>query len=336
VGLVPELRILPLISSATEIVHALGLGRFQVGRSHECDYPAEVLDLPICTRPAIAVNGSSAEIDQLVKQRLYSALSIYEVDAPLIRELRPTHIITQTQCKVCAVSLDDVQSALRDEWAVAAQIVSCEPYALADVWNDIQRIAGACCEAERGDRLVADLRNRMAAVRPPLAGRPTVVAIEWLEPLMTAGNWVPELIERAGGVNLFGTAGQHSPWMTWEQFVRADSDVIVALPCGFDLTRTREEMHWLTERAEWPQLKAVRHGRVYICDGNQFMNRPGPRLVESLEIFAQMLHSERFPPSLENIGWQHFGNGVGDLNTVKSAVLDENFVGVRARDDHAR
>jgi len=304
-----ELRILPLISSATEIVHALGLGAFQVGRSHECDYPAEVLNLPVCTRPAIAVSGSSAEIDALVKERLRAALSVYEVDAALIRSLRPTHIITQTQCKVCAVSLDDVQNALRDEWAVDAQIVSCEPYSLADVWKDIERIASACGEAERGDRLVADLKMRMAALKPPTDQRPTVAALEWLEPLMAAAYWIPELIEIAGG----------------RAVTLADEpDVIVAHPCGFDLERTRAEM----------KGKGLT-GRVYICDGNQFMNRPGPRLVESAEIFAQILHPEHFAATLRGVGWEEFPNGIGNLAAVEAAVLDKNFVGVRTGNDDA-
>jgi iron complex transport system substrate-binding protein len=304
-----ELRILPLISSATEIVHALGLGAFQVGRSHECDYPAEVLNLPVCTRPAIAVSGSSAEIDALVKERLRAALSVYEVDAALIRSLRPTHIITQTQCKVCAVSLDDVQNALRDEWAVDAQIVSCEPYSLADVWKDIERIASACGEAERGDRLVADLKMRMAALKPPTDQRPTVAALEWLEPLMAAAYWIPELIEIAGG----------------RAVTLADEpDVIVAHPCGFDLQRTRAEM----------KGKGLT-GRVYICDGNQFMNRPGPRLVESAEIFAQILHPEHFAATLRGVGWEEFPNRIGNLAAVEAAVLDKNFVGVRTGNDDA-
>jgi iron complex transport system substrate-binding protein len=304
-----ELRILPLISSATEIVHALGLGAFQVGRSHECDYPAEVLNLPVCTRPAIAVSGSSAEIDALVKERLRAALSVYEVDASLIRSLRPTHIITQTQCKVCAVSLDDVQNALRDECAVDAQIVSCEPYSLADVWKDIERIASACGEAERGDRLVADLKMRMAALKPPTDQRPTVAALEWLEPLMAAAYWIPELIEIAGG----------------RAVTLADEpDVIVAHPCGFDLQRTRAEM----------KGKGLT-GRVYICDGNQFMNRPGPRLVESAEIFAQILHPEHFAATLRGVGWEEFPNRIGNLAAVEAAVLDKNFVGVRTGNDDA-
>lgn len=311
----PELRLLPLISSATEIVHALGLGRFQVGRSHECDYPPSVGALPVCTAPAIAVSGSSAEIDRLVKERVISALSVYRVDSELVKSLRPTHIITQTQCKVCAVSLEDVERAIEDEISIDAQVVSLEPYALADVWGDIRRVAAACGCSESGEALVRSLKARMQEIekrigkQEPGSAKQTVAAIEWLEPLMAGGNWVPELIEMAGGENLFGSAGQHSPWMTWEQLVEADPDVIVALPCGFDLERTRSEMHWLWDRAGWSDLKAVRTGRVFLCDGNQFMNRPGPRLVESLQIFAEILHPDRFEPKLEHAGWERGRSG---------------------------
>ena len=304
-----ELRLLPLISSATEIVHALGLGEFQVGRSHECDYPSCVTELPVCTRPAIPVSGSSKEIDQLVKDQIAAALSVYEVDSALIRDLQPTHIFTQTQCKVCAVSLDDVEHALQEQIGIAARVVSLEPYALADLWRDIERVAEACGCTERGDELNRSLQARMCAISErakKTMHRPTVAAIEWLEPLMAGGNWVPELIEMAGASNLFGVAGQHSPWMEWSQLVESDPDAIVALPCGFDLARTRSEMHWLTERRGWERLKAVRDGRVFICDGNQFMNRPGPRLVESLQAFAEMLHPELFKPELQGAAWARF------------------------------
>jgi len=301
------MRLLPLVSSATEIVHALGLGAFQVGRSHECDYPPQVASLPICTRPAISVSGSSAEIDRLVKERVASAMSVYDVDSSLIRRLRPTHIITQTQCKVCAVSLEDVERALQAEIATNARIVSLEPYALADLWRDIRRVALACDCEKPGEDLIASLQRRMLCIQERAAAaarKPRVAAIEWLEPLMAGGNWVPELIEMAGGENLFGVPGQHSPWMTWEQLLAADPDVVVALPCGFDLARTREEMHWLTDRPNWKTLKAARSGSVFICDGNQFMNRPGPRLVESLQIFAEILHPDLFEPVLKHTGWE--------------------------------
>jgi iron complex transport system substrate-binding protein len=306
---VQELRILPLISSATEIVHALGLGQFQIGRSHECDYPATVAGLPVCTNPTIAACGSSAEIDRLVKERLASAASVYEVDSVLIRSLRPSHIITQTQCKVCAVSLDDVERAFKAELAMDARIVCLEPYALDDLWQDIQRVAAACGHENAGEALTASLQARMLDIEDLAqqdAAKPTVAAIEWLEPLMAAGNWVPELIEMAGGTNLFGMPGGHAPWMTWEELVAADPDAIVALPCGFDLSRTHCEMHWLSDRPGWKDLRAVREQRVFVCDGNQFMNRPGPRLVESLQIFAEMLHPDLFEPKLKHVAWKRY------------------------------
>jgi len=301
------LRLLPLISSATEIVHALGLGDFQVGRSHECDYPAEVTALPVCTQPAIDICGSSAEIDRLVKERLRAAASVYSVNSNLIRSLAPTQIITQSQCKVCAVSLDDVTSAFQADLGIDAQIVCLEPYALADIWQDIRRVAVACgCEV-RGAALIDSLKKRMEQIQRIAQSSPvkrSVAAIEWLEPLMAGGNWVPELIEMAGGQNRFGVPGEHAPWMTWEALVAADPDLIIALPCGFDLQRTRAEMHWLSDRPGWSHLRAVREGRVFVCDGNQFMNRPGPRLVESLQIFAEILHPHLFRPKMEHVGWE--------------------------------
>ncbi len=303
----PDLRLLPLIASATEIIHALGLGEFQIGRSHECDFPAAVARLPVCTRPTIPVSGSSDEIDRFVKERLASAVSVYEVDSALIRELRPTHIITQTQCKVCAVSLDDVERALRSEIQTDARVISLEPYALGDLWADIWRVGVACGCPDRAEQLLTSLKQRISEIRDRAATaqtRPSVAAIEWLEPLMPAGNWVPELIEMAAGRNLFGVAGQHSPWMSWDEVIEADPDVIVALPCGFDLARTRNEMPWLRNRPGWNDLRSVRSGEVYVCDGNQYMNRPGPRLVESLQIFAEILHPELFPPTLEHDGWE--------------------------------
>ncbi len=306
---VRELRILPLLSSATEIIHALGLGAFQVGRSHECDFPPETQALPVCTRPSISVEGSSADIDRNVKQRLASALSIYEVDTEAIRRLRPTHVITQSQCEVCAVSLRDVERALEEELATTTRVVSLQPYELRDLWSDIRRVAEAMQESAAGEALVSRLQHRMEEMElraRQAIRRPRVAAIEWMEPLMAAGNWVPELIEKAGGENLFGVAGQHSPWMTWDELAAADPDAIVALPCGFDLQRTHEEMHWLTDRPGWSMLKAVRTNQVFVCDGNQFMNRSGPRLVESLQIFGEILHPELFSPALQGVGWRRF------------------------------
>jgi iron complex transport system substrate-binding protein len=181
------------------------------------------------------------------------------------------------------------------------------------VWRDIGMVAAECGYQERGTALIQHLQTSIAEISAKTRGaeynaawRPRVAAIEWLEPLMAAGNWVPELIELAGGDNLFGHAGQHSPWMTWGELAAADPDIIIALPCGFDLPRTWQEMHWLTDRPEWNRLKAVRQKCVFVCDGNQYMNRPGPRLVESLQIFAEIFHPNRFAPTLKGTGWLKF------------------------------
>ena len=287
------LRIVSLIASATEIVDALGQFESLVGRSHECDFPEAVASLPVCTRPAIPVSGDSREIDTLVKDRLRDAISVYEVFPDVLERLQPTHIITQTQCEVCAVSLKDVAAALASGVSSNPQIVPLRPNALGDVWDDIRRVARSLGIADRGEATVEELKARMCAIsRRALSRRerPTVACIEWLEPLMAAGNWVPELVEMAGGVNLFGEPGKHSPWMSWEQLVEADPEVIVVMPCGWDSARAEPEMHWLTDRPEWAQLRAVRNGRVHLTDGNQYFNRPGPRLVESVEILATILH----------------------------------------------
>ncbi len=299
-------RIVSLIASATEIACALGFEPQLVGRSHECDFPASVKRLPVCTSPKFEVEGLSYEIDQRVKAILQEALSVYRVDAGMLERLQPTHIVTQSQCEVCAVSFKDVEQAVCQFTGSQPVIVSLEPNALADVWSDIHRVAGALGEPERGQQLVAELQRRINDIeaRARKAGsRPTVACVEWIDPLMAAGNWMPELVETAGGVNLFGEAGKHSPWMTWEEFVASDPDVIFISPCGFDIARTLQETHLLTGKAEWNDLKAVRSNRVFVADGNQYFNRPGPRLVESLEILAELLHPELFHFGHESEGW---------------------------------
>src|SRR5215831_9425256 len=213
-------RIVSLIASATEIVCALGFESQLVGRSHECDYPASLKSLPQLTSPKFKVEGSSLEIDQRVKSIVEEALSVYRVDPNLLEELKPTHIITQSQCEVCAVSLKDVEAAVCQFTGSQPVIVSLEPNALADVWSDIGRVATALNASARGEEFVATLRRRMdeiAAKARTASTRPTVACVEWIDPLMAAGNWMPELVEMAGGVNLFGEVGKHSPWMSWEQ-----------------------------------------------------------------------------------------------------------------------
>jgi iron complex transport system substrate-binding protein len=186
------------------------------------------------------------------------------------------------------------------------EIVSLQPAGLSDVWADIQRVAEALGVPERGRRLIRKLKGQMTRIERQthlLKTRPGVACIEWMDPLMAAGNWVPELVGMAGGRNLFGEAGKHSPWMTWEDLLKADPDVIVILPCGFDLQRTRQELPLLTQKPEWSSLKAVQKGRVYLADGNQYFNRPGPRLSESLEILAEILYPSVFHFGHEGVGW---------------------------------
>jgi iron complex transport system substrate-binding protein len=287
-------RIVSLIASATEIVAALGQLDSLVGRSHECDYPEAVLKLPACTRPRIPVNGSSAEIDRLVKEAARTSVSIYEVFDDVLERLAPTHILTQIQCEVCAVSLRDVEQAIARGMKGNPRIVSLQPDSLAHIWQDFRRVAGALGIAARGEEVVAGLQARMRelAACAPAGSAPRVACIEWMDPLMAAGNWTPELIEMAGGVNLFGEAGRHSPWMTWDELRAANPDVIVIAPCGFDIPRTEQEMACMTGLPGWSDLRAVRTGRIYLADGNRYFNRPGPRVVETLEILVSILKDQ--------------------------------------------
>ena len=283
------------------MVHALGLGDSQVGRSHECDYPPRVLDLPVCTTPVFDIHGDAREIDRRVKETLATAECVYRVFDDVLERLQPTHIVTQTQCKVCAVSLGDVERALSTRFSTRPEVVAMEPNSLEEIYSDILRLADACRVEERGRWLVASIRaemERISAVAWATGRRPRVVNVEWQEPLMAAGNWIPELTEMLGAENLFGTAGAHSPWMSWEQVVAADPDVVICMPCGYDLKRTREEMHW----QEWGKLRA----KVFLADGNQYLNRPGPRVAGSLRILAEILFPGVFEPTMEGMGWERF------------------------------
>ena len=292
------MRIVSLIASSTEIVCALGFEEQLVGRSHECDFPPSVKRLPVCTEPKFPTDGSSYEIDQRVKAILQEGLSVYRVKGDLLRELAPDIIITQSQCEVCAVSLKDVEQAVCEVLPSRPRIVSLEPNALDDVWRDIARVAEALEAPAVGAQLVRTLQAQMAkiAAQTRTLGHPTVACVEWIEPMMAAGNWMPELVEMAGGRNLFGEAGKHAPWMTFDQLCARDPDVIVVLPCGYDLKKTREEMR----AVDWTKLR----GRIALADGNQFFNRPGPRLADSLEILAEILHPDTFAFGRKGRDWE--------------------------------
>ena len=305
------MRIVSLLPSATEIVCAVGLRDALVGRSHECDFPPGVERLPALCEPKVPIHGASAEIDREVRRLVADGLSVYRVDAERLRALAPDVIVTQTQCEVCAVSEANVVAATCNWAGSGVRIVSLAPARLDDVLADIERVGAALGVPERGTAVVAGLRARLAALagRTRDLPRPTIACIEWLDPLMAAGNWVPELVELAGGRNLFGAVGEHSPWLEWDAVRAADPDAIVAMPCGFDLARTRSEMAALEQLPGWDALRAVRTGRVAVVDGHQYFNRPGPRLVESAEILAEILH-----PGVSEFGQR--GGGWARYETV--------------------
>jgi iron complex transport system substrate-binding protein len=307
-------RVVSLIASATEIVCALGEEAALVGRSHECDWPPSVRRLPAVSRPAFATGGSSRAVDLALKDRLRRALSIYEVDAALLKRLKPDLIVTQTQCVVCAVSPADVERAACELADRDARVLALEPAGLEDVWADIGRVAEALGVAARGETLVAGLRARVADIErraAALGTRPRVGFVEWIDPLMAAGNWTPELVAAAGGVSLFGVPRAHSPGLSWEALREADPDVLVVSPCGFGLARTLQEMPALASREGWGGLRAVAAGRVYLADGNAFFHRPGPRLVESLEILAELLHPDAFDFGHRGRSWVPYPEGAG-------------------------
>jgi iron complex transport system substrate-binding protein len=297
-----------LLASATEIVCTLDCGDRLVGRSHECDQPPWVKRLPAVTAPRVDVAADSATIDRSVRALVEQALSVYTVDIERLAALEPDLLVTQVQCEVCAVSLKDVEEAVRVGLKSQPRVVSMRPDALADVWADMRAIASALGVPERGVQLVTRLRSRMRGIAERARGRarPRVACIEWLAPLMAAGNWTPELIDLAGAEDVLGKAGRHAGPLEFAALAAADPDAVFVTPCGFDLARTRAEMPALTGLPGWNELRAVREGQVFLGDGNALFNRPGPRVVESLECLAEALHPGAFRFGHEGVGWERF------------------------------
>ncbi len=298
-------RVVSLLASSTEIVCALECGDHLVGRSHECDHPAWVKDLPAITAPKFTIDLPSGEIDARVRALVEQVASVYRVDAEALARLAPDLLITQTQCEVCAVSMRDVEMALSQTVPSRPVVVALQPDALADLWKDMRRVADALGVPERGVQLVTRLRHRLRAIGERTKTRPRtrVVCIEWMEPLMAAGNWTPELLELAGADDPLGRPGQHAGSITLADISHADPDVIFITPCGFDLKRTIAELPVLTAKPDWRALRAVREGRVFLGDGNAYFNRPGPRVAETLEILAEALHPDAFRFGHEGKGW---------------------------------
>lgn len=302
-----NLRIVSLIPSGTEILAALGLANAIVGRSHECDYPPEIQNRPICTTARLNSKAPSREIDNEVKDIVQSALSIYEIKTDILERLQPTHIITQDQCDVCAVSFQEVEKAVSSLIHISPQIISLQPKILEDVWADIERVGQAF--GVDSVNVLENLEARVKICQQKVQGLslnelPSVACIEWTDPLMVAANWIPQLVNLAGGQSLFCSTGQSSPHLQWETLLVSNPDVIIFMPCGFDLQRTRQEAQLLTQSHEWEKLHAVKAGRVYVTDGNAYFNRPGPRLADSLEILAEILHSEIFQYGYKGTAWE--------------------------------
>jgi iron complex transport system substrate-binding protein len=303
-------KIISLLPAATEIVCALGLEKNLVGRSHECDFPASVKQILVCSEANFPDNLSSGEIDTKVKEILADALSVYTVKRGVIQQLSPDIVITQAQCEVCAVSLKDVEQALENYLDKDAQLISLQPNRLDDIFGDIAAIAKALNVRENGDLLLEELHERVDIIRHKLKfndTKPTVACIEWLEPLMVSGNWIPEMVAIAGGTAILADAGTHSPYIGWEQMAAADPDIIIAMPCGFSIERTLKEMGLLLQQPDFSNLKAVKNNQVFIADGNQYFNRPGPRIVDSIEILAEIINPKQFIFGYEGEGWMRFG-----------------------------
>ena len=291
----PALRIISLLPSATEMVCAVGGSEDLVGISHECDFPEAIRDRPVLTRSRIDPHGSSLTIDLAVRAVIRDALSIYAVDEQRLAALAPDVIITQDLCEVCAVSLDDVRAAVaRIAHREQVRIVSLRPTRLDDVLGDVERVAVGIGRESEGIAVRAALTARIRAIADRAAradARPRVVSLEWIDPLMLGGTWMPELIELAGGDAVGANAGQPAPTVDPRALAELSPDVIVVKPCGFSLDRALAEREILERSIR----DAVGQGtRVYVTDGNAFFNRPGPRLVESLEIMAACVHPELF------------------------------------------
>lgn len=312
------MRLVSLLASATEMIAVLGCLDQLVGRSHECDYPPEVLSLPVVSTVQVNIDTSSAEIDAQIRklaqgapapgEAALKALSIYAIDVEQLQALRPEVIFTQTQCEVCAVSERDVMRAVEQLTGLKPRVVSLAPHRLSDVWEDILRVGEALGRREQARVLVEGYQERLAHLAHTTAQfgtKPRVTVLEWLDPLMAAGNWTPELVALAGGENVFGEIGQHAPWISWEALQAADPDVLVLAPCGFTIERTMMDVPLLEGHQAWSSLKAVRTRRVYVIDGNAYLNRSGPRLVESAELVAKVLWGKLLSIKVDENAWRH-------------------------------
>ncbi len=292
------MRICSLLPSATEILYALGLGDSIVGVTHECNFPAQAKSKPALIRPRVDPHASAHEIDRQVRELVDKGESIYAVDAELLESLAPDLIITQDLCHVCAASPEDLASAL-SRMALRPNILSLTPHSLTDVWNDIARIGDATDTRICAEELASSLKRRVAAVETKAlarrGGRPRVLCLEWLEPYYVAGHWLPEMVEKAGGMDVFGRAGELSYRVTSQQIANSGAEILVVMPCGYDVARTAKDFRGSGLRKDWHELPAIRSGQVFAVDANSYFSRSGPRLADGVELLGHIFHPETFP-----------------------------------------
>jgi iron complex transport system substrate-binding protein len=292
------MRIASLVPSATEMLFALGLGDRVVAVTHECDYPPGAEQLPHLTRSVIPEGLAPAEIDAAVRERTGRGESLYELDEDVLAELDVDLIVTQAVCEVCAVSFDDVR-AVAERLPTQPEVISLDPSTLGEVLADIPRLAGAAGVPEAGEQLAAELGERLEAVELAVedARRPRVVALEWLDPIYIGGHWVPQMIELAGGADVLGLPGEKSRTAEWGEVEGVDPEVVVSMPCGYYAEQAA------AETIRWRKHLAQLGARVYAVDAAAYFSRPGPRLVEGVELLGHLLHPELVPapPSRRSI-----------------------------------
>lgn len=287
-------RIVSLLSSATEMVFACGLQQQLVGVSHECDFPPAAATLPCVTATQIDSSLPSSQIDVQVRERLRLGQPLYGVDRAALADLQPDVILTQAQCKVCAIDFNEVRGVVESDPRLSAvELISLQPNSLDDMLDDVLRVAQAAGDGDAGARFRRELETRIAAVadRAKATPAPRTAVIEWSDPLMIAGNWTPALVRLAGGEYPPHEPGEPSRYWKWSELVDYAPEVLIVAPCGFELARCEEEAEQLSQRPEWRLLPAVRDRRVHVMDGNAYLNRSGPRLVDSLEMLARLLAS---------------------------------------------
>jgi iron complex transport system substrate-binding protein len=290
------MKICSFIPSATEIVYALGLGENLCGVTHECDYPPEAKLKPVVIRSILdTARMSQSEIDSKVVESMTHGHGLYTIDKELLTRVTPDVVITQELCDVCSVSLRDVLSTVAS-LSQTCRVISLRPRGLDGVLEDILTVGEACGAPTAAQRLASSLRQRIQTVRERAAQLPRrrVFCVEWFDPVFASGHWVPEMVEISGGHDSLGIAGQDSRKIPWERVVDYDPEVLILMPCGFDLERTLGDIHVLKRNDGWGSMRAVRDGEVFATDGSSFFSRPGPRLVDGLELMSKMIHPEEF------------------------------------------